>query len=400
MRLLIVQYAGDYGEAVKRFASGGGETYYAQKYSVDAVAEIAKQTKETTVLCCLTPAPYNEMLENGVRAIGAGFNQSIDPQALIQLIAAQRPTHLVLTAPIREVLRWTIRNQVQAAVVLADSFNGKDLRSRFRGFRLSQLLNHDRIAWIGNHGIGSSLTLRHIGVKPRKIIPWDWPAIITPAAFEPKMLTTNSTRNLIYVGALSEAKGLGDVLEAIAQLKAQNYLVHLKVAGKREQEYFINKAKQLQIEDAIEFLGLVPHDRVVSLMNAADAVIVPSRHDYPEGVPMTIYEALCSRTPIVASDHPMFRSNLRNNVDALIFPAGDVPALANSLQKLFSDANLYSKISFASQNAWEQLQIPVKWADLLKSWVFDSPENQQWRSKYQLDSAFYRDRLAKYQPQK
>ncbi len=34
MRLLMVQYAGDYREAVERFAEGKGETYYAHKYSV------------------------------------------------------------------------------------------------------------------------------------------------------------------------------------------------------------------------------------------------------------------------------------------------------------------------------------------------------------------------------
>ncbi|NEQ88464.1 MAG: glycosyl transferase family 1, partial [Moorea sp. SIO2I5] len=43
MRLLIIQYAGDYREAFERLANGGPETYYAQKYSVDSVAEIGKQ---------------------------------------------------------------------------------------------------------------------------------------------------------------------------------------------------------------------------------------------------------------------------------------------------------------------------------------------------------------------
>jgi hypothetical protein len=40
--LLMVQYTGDYREAVQHSTEGGGETYYAQKYSVDAVAEIGK----------------------------------------------------------------------------------------------------------------------------------------------------------------------------------------------------------------------------------------------------------------------------------------------------------------------------------------------------------------------
>lgn len=393
MRLLMVQYAGDYGEAAKRFASGGNETYYAQRYSVDFVAEIAKQTAETAVLCCLTPAPYNEMLNNGVRAIGAGFDQAIDPDALIRLVAAYKPTHLVLTSPIRPLLQWAIRSNVQTALILADSFTSTGLRSRIWNFRLSQLLNHDRIAWVGNHGINSALTLHKIGVKPSKIIPWDWPAILTPAAFSPKHLSDRSTRNLVFVGALSEAKGLGDLLRAIAKLRSQSSRIHLKVAGKGEQEYFINQVEQLGIKDAVEFLGLVPHDRIVHLMNAADAVIIPSRPEYAEGVPMTIYEALCSRTPIVASNHPMFKNNLQDEVDALIFSSGDADALANALQKLFFNADLYSKLSYATESAWNRLQIPVKWGDLLKSWVFDSPENQQWRSKYRLDSDYYRDRL-------
>ena len=34
-RLLIVNYGGDYREAVERFAAGGPETYGFQKYSVN-----------------------------------------------------------------------------------------------------------------------------------------------------------------------------------------------------------------------------------------------------------------------------------------------------------------------------------------------------------------------------
>jgi len=41
-------------------------------------------------------------------------------------------------------------------------------------------------------------------------------------------------------------------------------------------------------------------------MRSADAIVIPSRHEYPEGLPLTIYEALAARTPIVASDHQCF----------------------------------------------------------------------------------------------
>ncbi len=113
MRLLMVQYAGDYREAVQRFAEGGGETYYAQKYSVDAVAEIGKQIEEAAVLCCMTAEPYNEVLPNGVRAIGAGFNRDILVKKLIKLIEEQNPTHLIVRTPIREVFSGQLRKKFQ-----------------------------------------------------------------------------------------------------------------------------------------------------------------------------------------------------------------------------------------------------------------------------------------------
>ena len=390
MRLLIVQYAGDYREAAQRFAEGGGETYYAQKYSVDTVAEIGKQIEEVAVLCCMTTEPYNEVLQNGVRAIGAGFNQKIQVKTLINLVENQDPTHLIICTPIREILSWAIKNKIRTIAVLADSFSKKGLRNKLHCYLLATLLNDKQIKWIFNHGVNSCISLQRIGVKSNKIIPWDWPSVVTPDSFSPKVLRVNvNTWNLFYVGSITESKGVGDILESIAKLRAKNLLVSLKIAGQGKTEYFINKAKLLQIEDCIEFLGLVPNNAVVHLMKKADLVLIPSRHEYPEGFPMTIYEALCSRTPIIASDHPMFQNNLKQGINAMIFPASNSIALSECIEKLLSDSALYESLSVASFDAWKQLQIPVKWADMIKHWLDDLPENQQWLFEHRLSSGHY-----------
>ncbi|MGE5658572.1 MAG: glycosyltransferase [Actinomycetota bacterium] len=390
MRLLIVQFAGDYRETVQRFAKGGGETYYAQKYSVDAVAEIGKNIEEVAVICCLTTESYDEILPNGVRAIGAGFHQKIDLKKLIELIQNQKPTHLVLRTPIRELFQWAIRNQVKTLATLADSFSTEGLRNKIRNHRLVAALNHPQIEWVGNHGINSCRSLQKIGVNPHKIIPWDWPAMIAPDSFSPKMLSSaENPRNLFYVGSVSASKGVGDVLAAVAQLKAQNFSVHLKIAGAGETDFFIHQTKQLQIEDCVTFLGLVENQAVVHLMREADLVLIPSRHEYPEGFPMTIYEALCSRTPIVASDHPMFQNYLKNGINAMIFPASNSTALSEKIEKLLSDPTLYHHLSVAAAEAWKQLQIPVKWADLLNRWLNSSEENRNWLLAHTLAARIY-----------
>lgn len=390
MRLLIVQYAGDYREAVQRFAEGKDETYYAQKYSVDAVAELVNQVEEVTVLCCMTAESYNELLENGVRAIGAGFHGDIQVKKIIKLIEEQNPTHLIIRTPIPEVFRWAIQNKVRTIAVLADSFSTKGLRNQLRNLLLKNLLNNKQIEWIFNHGINSSQSLKKIGVKPEKIIPWDWSSIVTPDTFSAKILRNDiDSWNLVYVGSIIESKGVGDILESIAKLRAKNLSVNLKIAGQGKIEYFINKAKHLQIQNCIEFLGLVSNNAVVHLMREADLVLIPSRHEYPEGFPMTIYEALCSRTPIIASDHPMFQNNLKHGINAMIFPAGNSTALTACIEELLSNSNLYQSLSVASYDAWKHLQIPVKWAEMINRWLYDSPENRQWLFEHRLASGSY-----------
>jgi glycosyltransferase involved in cell wall biosynthesis len=390
IRLLIVQYAGDYREAVQRFAEGGCETYYAQKYTVDAVAEIGEKVKEVAVICCMTNESYNEVLQNGVRAIGAGFNKELDINKLIDLIEKQNPTHLIIRTPIQKLFGWAIKNKVETLAVLADSFSTKGLLNKLRNYLLRRLLNNKQIEWVSNHGINSSVLLQKIGVKSDKIIPWDYNYTVTPDSFSPKTLPVDvKTWNLVYVGSVTESKGVGDILEALAKLRAKNLSVNLKIAGRGEVNSLSDKARQLQLEDCVEFLGLVPNNAVGALMREADLVLIPSRREYPEGFPLTIYEALCSRTPIIASDHPMFENKLKHGINAMIFPAGDSLALSQCIEKLLSDSVLYHSLSVASADAWNQLQIPVKWADLINRWLFDSPENRQWLFNHRLSSGCY-----------
>lgn len=390
MRLLIVQYAGDYREAFYNLAEGKGETYYAQQYSVDAVGKATTQADEVTTLSFLSNDRYDEVLPNGVRAIGAGFQHKVNRQTILEIIQNQHPTHIVLRTPDRAVLQWAIQNKVQVMVTLADSFNKPSIRDRVERYLLASLLNHPLVSWVGNHGVTASESLQSIGVNPNKIIPWDWPHAVTPDLYPQKTLRQHSgCWNILYAGHISESKGVGDVLGAIAALKARNLPVHLKIAGKGDTEALQAKMRQLQIEECVEFLGMVKNSDVIGLMRDADLVMVPSRHEYPEGFPMTIYESLCSRTPVVASDHPMFVRQLRHEQNAMIFPAGEAAACALQIETILTHPALYEKISYATQVTWKNLQVPVKWGDMLTSWLQNSPQDQEWLFRHRLSSGRY-----------
>jgi hypothetical protein len=144
--------------------------------------------EEVRVICCFTAEPYDRVLANGVRAIGAGFRGKIQMKNLLRLIAEHKPTHLVLRTPIREIFQWAIRHKVKTIATLADSFSTQGLRNTIKNYWLASLLNNNQIEWIGNHGINSCLSLQKISVKPSKIIPRDFFSTLTPDFFEPKTL--------------------------------------------------------------------------------------------------------------------------------------------------------------------------------------------------------------------
>lgn len=89
---------------------------------------------------------------------------------------------------------------------------------------------------------------------------------------------------------------------------------------------------------------------------------------------MTLYEALSSRTPIVASDHPMYAPHLRRHGAAEVYAAANPAALAEAVSALMTDADRYATMSRASSGAWEALQLPVTWGDLLHDWAENSPQ--------------------------
>ena len=395
MRLVIVQYGGDYAEAFQRLAGGGSENYYAQKYSVDAVTEMAKRSQSVTVICCMTPEFKDVVLANGVRAIGCGFSHKINSQKLIELIAKQNPTHLVIRTILPDVFKWAIKNKIRTIAVFAESIATTTWKNKFNNYFLAKLLNNQQIEWVGTYGITSSLLFKKIGVKADKIIPWDFLLETNPGSLLPKEIPTAiNTLKLFYAGLLIQSKGVGDILEAVAKLRERNISVHLKMAGKgegkgKEEEFFAQRVEELQIKDSVDFLGMIPTSTLEDKMREADVVLVTSRHEYPEGFPLTIQHALRTRTPIVASDHPMFKTHLKHGVNSMIFEAGNSVALAECLETLISDSSLYHNISVASHSTWHELRLPVKWAELIDRWLDDSPESKQWLFEQRLASGAY-----------
>ncbi|PSN16940.1 glycosyl transferase family 1 [filamentous cyanobacterium CCT1] len=400
IRLVILQYAGDMRESYQLLSQSGKQLYFGHKYILENVTAIGQQIDEVIFTCCKTSSKYSEVLEPGLRAVGGNLDPHKDTRRLFDLLNEQKPTHLVLHFPSIFALRWAKRNRVKVIGLLADSFQNTSIFSRLRHARLASLLNDKTVDFVANHGLSSCLSLRRIGVRPGKIVPWDYPYETNPSDFSPKSLgiANINDRNIVYVGGMYETKGVGDILNALVTLKESDITPNLTLIGNGDLDFFRAEVQRLGLDDQVVLTGGLPNDQVLEKMRWADIVVVPSRHAYPEGLPLTIYEALTVRTPLVISNHPMFLQKFELGKDVLMFPEKDAVALARCLQTLLTDAKLYSTLSLNSADAWARLQLPVKWHDVIKQWIADTPESRQYLSQYSLGQCSYQEQQLESSP--
>jgi len=247
------------------------------------------------------------------------------------------------------------------------------------------LLNARAIELVSNHNLAASLELKRIGVDSSKIVPRDWPAVITPRGYEAKNAPLGDRPfRLIYVGTLIKSKGVEDAIKAVSMLRHRGKQVDLTLIGRGDPEAFQNMAAAENVEQHVYFLGLKSHPEVISAMRSHDAVLVPSHWSYPEGLPMTLYEAFCTRTPLITSDHPMFALKIRHRENALVFPERDPEALAKCIDTLASSPELYAALSVQSANAADTFLCPLKYDRLITNFL--NPEERSKLRHFSLDN--------------
>ena len=373
VRLTIVQY-GDYAEAAARFQAGGEANYYAQRYTVDFVARLAERPgiEQVTVISFAADLP-EVLTHNGVHTSGVGLYPRDRParfRELLAAMAATRPTHLVIGAPIAPAIRWGLSQNLSVLPLFADSFRGTGLKGYIRNRLLAWLLNRPAIEYVANHNLAASLDLARIGVARDKILPFDWPEMTLAKDYTAKPAPApDRPFRLLYVGQLSEPKGVGDTIQALAILRRRGLDAQLTLVGAGETDHFMSLARQHGVGEQITLTGLLPHDRVLAEMRAHDIVLVPSHHDYPEGLPMTLYEALCVRTPLVVSDHPMFALRIHDGEQALVHPQRDPEAMADRIERLVSDPRTYEEFSRRAEISVQDYLCPLKWDRLLEDFL-------------------------------
>ena len=114
-----------------------------------------------------------------------------------------------------------------------------------------------------------------------------------------------SGRIILYVGKLSEKKGVTYLLQAFHAISQDQPDCHLVIVGTGLlEEALKSEAQRLELEPRVTFAGQQGKESVRNHFQAADLVVVPSIIDSTgetEGLPVVLLESLASGKPVVAT---------------------------------------------------------------------------------------------------
>jgi glycosyltransferase involved in cell wall biosynthesis len=162
-----------------------------------------------------------------------------------------------------------------------------------------------------------------------------------PAKFE------NASRYVLFVGELESRKGIDTLLAAAAMLpEALRVDLVVAIAGRLSERPDLHGEPIPPHPDGlrIELLGHVSDERLRSLYAGAAAFIFPSRY---EGFGLPVLEAMACGAPVIASDAASIPE--AGGEAALYFPVGDAAALAQAMERVFTDAGLADRLRDAGR---------------------------------------------------
>lgn len=170
------------------------------------------------------------------------------------------------------------------------------------------------------------------GVEPERIavVPYG----VDPQRFAPCERVDDGVFRVLFVGYVSERKGIRALVEAWRRLALPD--AELVVVGGADA---VGARLLGELEGGCRRVGLVPRAAVPQLFASSDVFAFPSR---AEGSALVTYEALAAGLPVVTT--PQSGSVVRDGVDGFLVDPLDVDALADRLRRLHADAALRRRL--------------------------------------------------------
>jgi glycosyltransferase involved in cell wall biosynthesis len=163
-----------------------------------------------------------------------------------------------------------------------------------------------------------------------KLVQWGWPR--ERFTYIPNFVDLDRFRpdaeigdRFVYCGRLDNLKGVTTLVRAAALARQP-----LTLVGSGPEEARLRKLGD-ELGADVQFLGHRTKDALAAIIQSARAIVVPS--EVNENAPLAVLEAYAAGRPVIGSRIAGIPELIRERETGVLFPSGDVDALAAALEE-------------------------------------------------------------------
>ncbi len=182
--------------------------------------------------------------------------------------------------------------------------------------------------------------------------------------FRPGESDNKGNNEILYVGRLEYGKGVFDLVEAVRHLLGKYPEINIRFVGMdckppRQFSKYGDKASEVirsmlpdRYCNRLIFTGHIPVSEIVSYLQGAICVVVPSRGF--ESFSYTVLEAMSCGTAVVSTYCGGPAEIVTDGVDGLLVPPGDVVGLGAAIQRLIDNKELRQRLGVQGRETVER----------------------------------------------
>lgn len=171
----------------------------------------------------------------------------------------------------------------------------------------------------------------------------------------------------LYLSNMIQSKGYYRLLDALEMLKTNGVCFfcdfcgefysspddELSIPANRLNQKFIERVKQLGLEDHVKYHGKVVGDKKWQLLRSADVFVLPTSYQN-EGQPVSIIEALASGTAVVSTNFRSIPDLVTNGVEGVLMEIPTKDLLFEALKSLSTNRDLLGRMKVNAYKRYER----------------------------------------------
>jgi glycosyltransferase involved in cell wall biosynthesis len=255
--------------------------------------------------------------------------------ALVRLVRARRFDIIHVNWPFPHIVFGLAGKALGRARVFS-TFYGLEIRWLKRKFPFlvrpfAWLINRsDVVTAISRH---TAQELAGIVRKPVEVIPFS-------VAIGERTAAAEDRNEILFVGRLVERKGLSVLIDAFREVRDSIPHKLVIVGDGPERPAVEERIRRLGLGDRVEVKGWVSAEEKEEYYRRCSFFVLPAvydKHGDTEGLGVVMLEAMAFSKPVIASNAGGITDVVEDNVNGMLVPSGDAPALARALLALAND---------------------------------------------------------------